>query len=97
MLEVTPIAKEQLRKSLEKQETAPDVTRRLIRSESKQHKYELALDKEKEGDQIARSEDGRKVLLVGPDLAPALVEMVFDYVKTADDEGFIMTKSTSGP
>jgi len=38
------------------------------------------------------SEDGIKVLLVAPDLAPALGEMVMDYQETPEGVGFTISK-----
>ena len=95
MLKVTATAKEKLREALADQQTKPGFAARLIPSKAKQHEYELALDKEKEKDQVVQSEDGEKILLIGPEIAPALDEMVFDYVKTDDGDGFTMTKANS--
>ncbi len=65
---------------------------RIIVSPSAPNRLEMVLDKEGEGDQVVKSEGGIKVLLVGPDLAPALDGMVIDYQQTPDGKGFTMTE-----
>ena len=55
---------------------------RIIPFPSMPNRLGLVLDKEKEGDQVVGIEDGRKVLLIGPDLAPGLEGMVLDYQET---------------
>ena len=64
-------------------------------SPEKPNNLQLALSKEQEGDRVVESEDGRKILLVGVDIAPTLEEMVFDYKETPEAKGFTLTKSTS--
>jgi Fe-S cluster assembly iron-binding protein IscA len=50
------------------------------------------LDKEKEGDQVVRTEEGRNVLLIGADLMPALEDVVIDYKETPEGTGFTISK-----
>jgi Fe-S cluster assembly iron-binding protein IscA len=57
---------------------------------------ELVLDKEKEGDQVVETQEGRKVLLIGPDLISALKEMVVDYKETSQGPGFTISKPVPG-
>jgi Fe-S cluster assembly iron-binding protein IscA len=92
MLTVTAKAKEKLRELLEKRATELEVVMRIIHSPSNPEQLEFVMDKEKEGDQVVESEDGRKVLLIGPDLASSLVGMVIDYQETAEATGFSMSK-----
>ena len=92
MLTVTTTAKEKFKEALQTQTTDPEIAIRIISSPSKPNRLELVLDKEKEGDQVVKSEEGRKVLLIGADLIPALEEMVVDYKETTEGTGFTISK-----
>ncbi len=96
MLTVTAKAKEKLKELLEKGATDQEAVMRIIHSPSNPKQLEFVLDKEKEGDQVVESEEGRKVLLIGPDLAPALEGMVIDYQETAEGAGFSISKPAGG-
>lgn len=96
MLTVTATAKEKLQETLQQHTTDPDVAIRIIPSRSKPRGLELALDKEREGDQIVESKEGKKVLLIGPDLALALKGMVMDYQETPGGVGFTISKPAPG-
>jgi len=50
------------------------------------------LDKEKEGDQVVETEEGAKLLLIGPDVAPELEGMLMDYQETPQGSGFTMSR-----
>ena len=65
---------------------------RIISSPSKPNQLQLVLGKEKKGDQVVETEEGRKVLLIGADLIPALEEMVIDYQQTPEGTGFTISK-----
>ena len=92
MLTVTITAKEKFKEALQTRTTDPEIAVRIISSPSKPNRLELVLDKEKEGDQVVKTEEGRKVLLIGPDLIPALEEMVVDYKETTEGIGFTISK-----
>ena len=92
MLTVTTTAKEKFKEALQTQKTDPEIAIRIISSPSKPNQLQLVLDKEKEGDQVARTEEGRKVLLIGADLMPALEEVVIDYMETSEGTGFTISK-----
>jgi len=92
MLTVTATAKEKFEEALQAHTTDPEIAIRIISSPSKPNRLELVLDKEKEGDQVVRTEGGRKVLLIGADLIPALEEMVVDYKETTEGTGFTISK-----
>ena len=92
MLTVTETAKERLKEALQERTTDPDEAIRLIPDPSNPNQLAFTLDKEKEGDHVVVSEDGRKVLLVASDLAPALGEMVMDYQETAEGAGYTISK-----
>ena len=96
MLKVTAVAKEELRNILKELAADPEMAVRLAPSPAKADKFQLALGKEQEGDQIVQSKDGKKILLIGPDMAQSLEEMVFDYERAPDEKGFIMRTSTPG-
>jgi Fe-S cluster assembly iron-binding protein IscA len=92
VLTVTTTAKEKFREALQTATTDPEVAMRITLSPSKPNRLSLVLDKEKEGDQVVRTEEGRKVLLVGADLGPALDEVVIDYKETTEGTGFTIEK-----
>ena len=92
MLTVTTTAKEKFREALQTRTTDPEIAIRIISSPSKPNRLELVFDKEKEGDQVVKTKEGRKVLLIGVDLIPALEEMVVDYKETTEGTGFTISK-----
>jgi Fe-S cluster assembly iron-binding protein IscA len=92
VLTVTTTAKEKFREALQTATTDPEVAMRITLSPSKPNRLSLVLYKEKEGDQVVRTEEGRKVLLVGADLGPALDEVVIDYKETTEGTGFTIEK-----
>jgi Fe-S cluster assembly iron-binding protein IscA len=95
MLTVTVQAGRKLREAVQAQTLDPEVLIRLIPSPSRPNRLELALDKEREGDQVVESE-GVKVLLISPELAPALEGMVIDYQETPQGAGFTISKLAPG-
>jgi Fe-S cluster assembly iron-binding protein IscA len=96
MLEVTVEAKEKLKEALfEEQLTDPGVIFRITPIHSIPNRLGIALDKENKGDQIVKSEEGIKILLIESDLAQELEGMVLDYLKTSKGEGFLISKVTS--
>jgi len=94
MLEVTIRAKEKLKEVLLKQTTDPEVAIRVAPNYPISNRLDLILDKEKEGDQVVRSGEGIKVLLVRPDLAQVLEGIILDYKETLNGEDFTITKIT---
>ena len=93
MLEVTTIAKEKLREVLDNEQAAPDVAVRLIAPKSESGKFDMSLDKQKDGDHVVQADKGRNVLLVEPQLAEALETVTIDYMTTSDKEGFVLRDS----
>jgi Fe-S cluster assembly iron-binding protein IscA len=79
MLKVTATAKEKLKETLRRNTEDPEIAVRIFPSPSSPRRLKLALDKEKEGDHVVKTEDGKKILLVGSNLATALERMIFDY------------------
>jgi Fe-S cluster assembly iron-binding protein IscA len=52
----------------------------------------LVFDKEREGDQVVATEEGKKLVLIGPDLTPILDEMVVDCQETPEGEALTISK-----
>ena len=92
MLIVTANAKEKLKEALREQADPPQMAIRVIPSPSNPNQLQLALDKPKEEDQVVESDDGTKLLLVGPDLVPALEGITMDYQETPQGSGFTMSR-----
>lgn len=92
MLTVTATAKEKFEEALQVETPEPEMAIRIIASPSMPNRLELVLDKEGEGDQVVESEEGIKILLIGPDLAPALDGMVIDYQETPEGAGFTISE-----
>jgi Fe-S cluster assembly iron-binding protein IscA len=92
MLTVTTTAKEKFKEALETKTTDPEIAIRIVSSPSQPNRLELVLDKEKEGDQVVEAKEGRKILLIGPDLISALEEMVVDYRETPEGARFTISK-----
>ena len=95
MLRVTVEAKEKLEGTLQESTKDPEVAVRVFASPSKPRKYGFTFDKEKEGDQVVKSKEGLKVLLIQSDLAHELEGMVLDYQVTPQGEGFTILKIAS--
>jgi len=90
MLTVTANAKEKLKETLQEQ-ADPEMAIRIIPSPSNPDQLQLALDKSREEDQVVESDDGIKLLLVGPDLVPALEGVTMDYQETPQGSGFTIS------
>ena len=91
MLTVTAAAAAKLKEAIQAQTTDPEVAIRIIISSSRPNQLDMALDKEKEGDQVVESE-GVKVLFVSPELTQALDGMVIDCQETAEGVQFSIAK-----
>jgi Fe-S cluster assembly iron-binding protein IscA len=94
MLTVTTAAAEKLKEAIQAQTTDPEVAVRLIPSPSNPNQLAMALDKEKEGDQVVESE-GVKVLVVASELSEALDGMVIDCQDTPEGAQFSLSKLAS--
>jgi len=95
MLTVTPLAAEKLKEAIQAKTTDPEVCIRLIPSPSKPNQLEMALDKERQGDQVVESE-GVKILLLSPELASVLEGMVIDCQETPQGVHFTISKLAPG-
>ena len=92
MVTVTPTAKEKLKEILQERTMDPQEAMRIISLPLNPEQLELVLDKEKEADHVVESEEGRKLLLIGPLLVPVLGEKVIDYQETPQRAGFTISK-----
>jgi Fe-S cluster assembly iron-binding protein IscA len=88
MLSVTTIAKQKLKETLQSKTQDPEVAVRIISSASVPNQLEIAFDKEKEGDQVVKDDEGKKVLPVESNLGSTLEGMVFDYRETPQGSVF---------
>jgi thioredoxin 1 len=91
MLTVTAKAKDKLKEVLQQQGDS-QMAIRIISSPSKPGQLQLGLDTPKEEDQVVEAEDGKKLLLIGPDLVPTLDRIVMDYQETSQGSGFTMSE-----
>jgi Fe-S cluster assembly iron-binding protein IscA len=92
---VTTKAKEKLKELIQERTTDPQEAMRIISFPLNPEQLEFILDKEKEADHVVESEEGRKLLLIGPLLAPVLEEKVIDYQETPQGVGFTISKLTA--
>ena len=95
MVTVTTKAKEKLKEVLQKRTMDPQEAMRIISFPLNPEQFEFVLDKEKEADHVVESEEGKKLLLIGPLLAPVLEEKVIDYQETPQRVGFTISKLTA--
>jgi Fe-S cluster assembly iron-binding protein IscA len=96
MLTVTDTAREKLGEYLQQKTTDPEVVIRIITSSSTPNSFELVYDTEAEGDKVVKSKEGKKVLLIAPDLAPAFEGMVIDCQETPQGVGLAISKLDAG-
>ena len=91
MLTVTAQAAAKLKEAIQAQTEDPELAIRLVPSAARPRQLDMALDKEKEGDQIVESE-GAKVLFVSPELTQALDGMVIDCQETPQGAQFSIAR-----
>lgn len=77
MLTVTERAAERLRESIEATDIAEDQTLRLVQTDAG---LELAIDEEREGDQVVQSA-GRTVLVIDPEVGALVDGATLDAVE----------------
>ena len=87
MLTVTEQAAVRLKEAIQSQTEDPELAIRLVPSVARPNQLDMALDKEKEGDQVVESE-GVKVLFVSAELSEALDGMVIDCQDTPQGAQF---------
>ncbi|MFQ5981704.1 MAG: hypothetical protein ACE5OZ_26465 [Candidatus Heimdallarchaeota archaeon] len=96
MLTVTATARDKLKEALQLKKPEAEVTFRILVTDSTPRRFEMGLDKEREGDQVVESKEGIKLLLIGPNLAGELEGLVFDYQETPKGAGFTITEASAG-
>jgi len=89
MLTVTDSAKQLLKETLSAHTDDPEIGLRLELKPPGQ--LGIVLDREAEGDQVVEHE-GTKVLLVAPELAPAVDGITLDVQDTADGPKLVVSK-----
>ena len=94
MITVTTNAKERMKEVL-KETSNPEAAIRIVTSSSEPKRLHLVFDNEKEGDQVVATEEGKKLLLIGTDLAPVLDEMVLDIQETPEGKLLTISKPES--
>jgi len=92
MLTVTAKAKEKLQEVLKRQTTEPEVALRVTPNHPAHNCLELALDKEKKGDEVVQAQNGTAVLLISSDLAKQLSGILIDYREGALGADFIIAR-----
>lgn len=92
MLTVTRKARVKLRQTLRQATTDPDKGIRLVLVPSPFVPFGFVVDGQEEGDQVVESEDGSKVLIVGPAVGAALTDAVMDYSETQMGSAFTLSK-----
>jgi len=91
MLTVTAQAAAKLKEAIQAQTEDPELAIRLVPSAAKPRQLDMALDKEKEGDQVVESE-GVKVLFVSSELTQAMDGMVIDCQETPQGAQFSIAR-----
>jgi Fe-S cluster assembly iron-binding protein IscA len=89
MLTVTDRAKQLLKETLTVYGDDPEVCLRL--SVKSPGRFGLGLDSEVEGDQVVEHE-GKKVLLVAPELAPMVERVTLDVQDTSDGPKLVVSQ-----
>ena len=93
MLEVTIRAREKLQEALlGEKTTVAQVSYIITHIPAMPTRLGIALDKEKKGDQVVKSKEGLKILLIQAELAQELEGMVLDYQDTPSGQGFTINK-----
>jgi Fe-S cluster assembly iron-binding protein IscA len=90
MITVTASAGERIRNDLQAINTEPGVCLRLFRSQSTANQLDMALDTEREGDQVVESK-GIKIFLLDPEMSRVLERTIIDYDAMPEGNGFSIT------
>jgi len=94
MLKVTSSAKEKLQATIKKRTDDPDMAIRIQPYPDMPNRLEFGFDRERIGDQIVQTNDGVKVLLIGPDVMPVIKGKMIDY--NTDEPGFTISNLSQG-
>ena len=91
MLTVTTAAKEKLEEVLTKIGVDPEKTFRVTTSASKESDLDFIWDKERKDDFVIKTEEGRTVLVIEPDLAKSLEGKIIGYRETSQGVDFTIS------
>ena len=91
-LTITAAAIDKLKESLLAKTDDPEIGFRLTPSPQKSNQLKMALEPSREGDRVIERE-GRKVVILSPEVMTALEGMVMDYRDTGEGGGFSITES----
>ncbi len=95
MITVTASAGDRIRNDLQASKAEPGACIRLFRSQSTANQLDIALDKERDGDQVVVSE-GINVFLLDSELSRTLGGTIIDYEAMPGGNGFNITQLASG-
>ena len=95
MITVTASAADRIRNDLQAINAEPGACMRLFRSQSTANQLDIALDKERDGDQVVVSE-GINVFLLDSELSRTLGGTIIDYEAMPGGNGFNITQLASG-
>ena len=95
MITVTASAADRIRNDLQAINAEPGACMRLFRSQSTANQLDIALDKERDGDQVVVSE-GINVFLLDSELSHTLEGTIIDYEAMPGGNGFNITQLASG-
>jgi Fe-S cluster assembly iron-binding protein IscA len=95
MITVTASAADRIRNDLKASNAESGACIRLFRSQSTANRLDIALDKERDGDQVVVSE-GIKILLLDSELSNTLEGTIIDYEAMPAGNGFNITQLASG-
>jgi Fe-S cluster assembly iron-binding protein IscA len=95
MITVTASAADRIRNDLQASTAEPGACIRLFRSHSTANQLDIALDKERDGDQVVVSE-GINVFLLDSELSRTLEGTIIDYEAMPGGNGFNITQLASG-
>jgi Fe-S cluster assembly iron-binding protein IscA len=85
-------AKERLQEALKQQRKGSNSAIRIIPYPSIVNQLDMGLDKEREGNQVVKSELGSNLLLIAHDIALTLDGMLIDVKATSQSSGFFISR-----
>ncbi len=91
MVTVTGKARKKLMETLRDQSEDPEKALRLVLAPSIQAPLGFVMDDPEAGDGTVESEEGVKILLIGPAVAAALRGVLIDYEDSPQGEGFTVS------
>ena len=94
MIAITAKAKEKLEEILRQETNDSKKAMRIVTTASSDSPLGFIVDDEDESDLVIESEEGRRVLLIGPVMGAALEGTVIDYGETGPRRGFLVYKKT---